>query len=179
MPRMTAGPGWAQMAALTQGAVLVLLWSAMVLVYGDEVFDAASQSSICDDCGASMQSTGAAMGRRLARSRRDARMVFTLRGVTGGSSIDNDRVPSPDRTRQRSCRHGTLLGSDLPRVRSRGTARDAHGRVRVLSRVRPMPCAFTTQSRRLLRLLLLRVGSVPTGPGWKWRVLSPAAFRDQ
>jgi hypothetical protein len=35
-----------------------------------------------------------------------------------------------------------------------------------------MPCAFAVETGRLLRLLLVRVDSMPTGSGWKLRVLS-------
>ncbi len=67
--------------------------------------------------------------------------------------------------------YGTAVRSYLPGVRMRGTAHDAHRCMRVLPRVRCLPCKPATKPRRLLRVLFLRIGALSTDSGRKHRLL--------
>jgi len=53
------------------------------------------------------------------------------------------------------------FGCHLPAVRLRQTGDDAHRRMPVLLRVRGVQSVAAPRARRLLRLLLIRVGEVP------------------
>jgi hypothetical protein len=54
------------------------------------------------------------------------------------------------------------VGANLPGLQDREDRADADRRMSVLLRVQRLPCAATSQARRLLRVLLIRIGPVST-----------------
>ena len=68
--------------------------------------------------------------------------------------------------------------ADLPRVRPLQNRGDAYGCLPMVLRVRTVPHGAQAQARRLLRLLFLRHGSVPTDPGAVAREVVAAADPD-